>query len=258
MNEILNVPWDLSDWRFTYLIGWLSALGCFAICVYTAGRMSKHPRLYTVIALFAGAWVLVMGAVKARWVLRGIEGQLQGLSQKDFASITTGLPDLVSDLASFLFIYAGAILAREAAAGHWVLRVQHWFQLAGLALLFSLVLPNPWLQHVNSLYISELIGAVGFASLVVGARPVTASMPILFWMLVCTVLAYTGISVVRTWELLNAASGPRPVMQAAQIYTIVFLRFALTGLFCWIVLRHYRSPQGRATREEPSGLDVPA
>ena len=73
--------------------------------------MSEHPRLYTVIALFARR-VLVMGAVKARGA-EALKLAARALAEGLRIRNDLGFPSLVWTLASSLFIYAGAFW-REA------------------------------------------------------------------------------------------------------------------------------------------------
>src|SRR5215510_14089688 len=47
---------SLSDER-RYWIGFLVSLACFAIASYCAKQVKSNPRLFTALALFAGAWV---------------------------------------------------------------------------------------------------------------------------------------------------------------------------------------------------------
>ena len=67
---------------------------CCAISCYIARQVKNHARLYTVLALFTGAWSLVAAAIERR------------LLEPDRP---TGLSDRAQDVASFLLVYSGVI-----------------------------------------------------------------------------------------------------------------------------------------------------
>jgi hypothetical protein len=230
----------LSDSGFTYWVGWWSALICFLVSFYAAKRIWNQPRLFTALALFAGAWVLMMSAIAARMQI-----------PKE-----TALPDRAFDVASFLFVFAGAILAREAPPDHRANRAQRWVQLAGLWLLFFLVLPDripikiPQLStQQTDLIVGELLTLAGFVSLGLGAHAVARAG--MFWVLVAILGVYECLSLSRTVELIAVLPGAdRPPLKAQVLYSIIVARFFLTGMLCYVVLVHARAL--------PTTLDQPA
>jgi len=211
---------------------WLSALLCFLISYFAAWRIKSHPRLFTSLALFAGAWVLVMGAVNSRLIEPKV----------------TALPDRAVDIAAFLFVYAGAFLAREAPADSALQKAQHFMQVVALWLLFSLVLPNQILAHTLvspeqlQLVFGELIGYLGFVSLALGASAVAGRR--LLWTFVAVLLVYAGLSLARTLELWHVAAGaPRAFTNPVYAYLFMAERILTTVLFTTIVVRHARATE---------------
>jgi len=225
----------LASPAFTYRLGWWSALACFLMSYFAARHVRSNPRLFTVMALFAGAWVLIMAAIESR--------------SRTPELIT--LPDRASDVASFLLVYAGSVLAREGSLTHSVHQgAQRWLQIAGLWLLFLLVLPSqvplklPLTPQQIDLALGELLGFVGFLSLLVGARAVASAG--LFWPLFGTLLFYEYLSLARTWELWTvSAQSSRPPMPPTFVYGYVLARVLLTGLFAGIVLSHHAKTEPR-------------
>src|SRR5262245_13471206 len=202
---------------------------------FAARHVRSNPRLFTVMALFAGAWVLIMAAIESR----------------SRTPELTALPDRASDVASFLLVYAGSVLAREGSPTNTVHQhAQRWLQIAGLWALFLLVLPSqlplklPLTPEQIDLALGELLGFVGFLSLLVGARAVASAG--LFWPLVGTLLFYEYLSLARTWELWTLSAGTsRPPMPSSFVYGYVLARFLLTGLFASIVLSHHAKLEPR-------------
>jgi hypothetical protein len=212
--------------------GWLSALACFLISYFAAWRIRSHPRLFTSLALFAGTWVLIMGATSSRL----IEPKM------------TGLPDRAVDIASFLFVFSGAILAREAPADSFPRRARQIVEVAALWLLFSLVLPNQILAHTLfspdqlQLFLGEALGDLGFFSLALGASAVAG--PRLFRPFVAVLVVYAGLSAARTLELWHVVPGEtRHFTAAVYAYLFIAARLLTTGLFVAIVLGHARASQ---------------
>jgi hypothetical protein len=162
LSELLNAT--IYNTPFNYRVGWYSALACCAIAYYVARQVRTHARLYTVLALFAGAWALGAAAIESR------------LLDPDRA---TGLSDRAQDIASYLLVYSGAILAREDASRKWLMRGQQWIQGWGLGLLFLLVARS---QFTNlglapaqmQLFGGEAMSQLGFLSIALGAYAVAS------------------------------------------------------------------------------------
>jgi hypothetical protein len=79
---------------------------CCAISYYVARQVKNHARLYTVLALFTGAWSLVAAAIERR------------LLEPDRP---TDLSDRAQDVASFLLVYSGSSLTPFPLLAHLVL-----------------------------------------------------------------------------------------------------------------------------------------
>ena len=213
------------DQSFINWAGWASVLGCFLICYYGARHISGHPRHYAVLALFATAWVLVLGAINSRINM----------------PLETVLPDRAQDVASLLLVYAGAMLAREAPAQHWIVGAQRWLQVAGLWLMFLLVLPDQVHARLQlspqraQLFLGEVLGYAAYLSLALGARVAASSK--IFVLLAATLVAYTGIGLARTVELWFV-TGTRPYIGPGFAYAYIAARLATTALFTYIVVKH--------------------
>jgi hypothetical protein len=236
ISEWLNA--SVTSTAFNYRVGWYSALICCTVSYYIARRVKNHARLYTVLALFAGAWALVAAAIESR------------LLEPDRP---TGLSDRAQDIASFLLVYSGATLAREDTTHKWLMTAQQWMQGAGLGLLFLLVvrsqfgnLPLLSPEHVQ-LFGGEAMSQLGFLSIALGAYAV--ARPKLFWPLVIVLLVYVGAGLARTFELGSLPAGAaRTFLQPAFVYVFIAERFLLTGLYCCIVVAHARRMDADAAR----------
>ena len=102
---------------------------CCGAAYYVARQVKTQARLYTVLALFAGAWALVAAAIESR------------LLEPDRA---TALSDRAQDVASFVLVYSGAILAREDTTHKWMMTAL-WNSLPSLVHV-----PNiPGLKHAQ-------------------------------------------------------------------------------------------------------------
>lgn len=233
LSELLNAT--IYTAAFNYRVGWYSALACCAISYYVARQVKEHAWLYTVLALFAGAWALVAAAIESR------------LLEPDRP---TGLSDRAQDVASYLLVYSGAILAREGEGDRWLMRAQQWVQAAGLALLFLLVVRG---QFVNlplspeqvQLFGGEAMSQLGFVSLALGGYAVASRK--VFGLLVAVLVIYVGAGLLRTIELGSLSAGAaRTFLQPVFVYVFIAERFLLTGLYCYIVASHARALDARA------------
>jgi len=217
----------LSDER-RYWIGFLVSLACFAIASYSAKQVKSNPRLFTALALFAGAWVAVASTYEAAQLHKSINaGELKTL-------------DRLSDLSAFITVFAGAVLAREGKEEHWFLN-SHQLQVAAMAVLFALVIPRQlppdWVapQHVE-LVLGCILSVVGFLALGLGAKAV--AKPWQFAAVVVILLGYAALEVGRDVELMIVV--PRQRMSDFFALSFAAAKMLLTVTFCYIVLRHHR------------------
>lgn len=229
---------------FNYWVAWLSAVGCFVLSFYAARHVSDHPRCMTVLALFAGAWVLLAAAIGAR---------IDALMNPAIAGKELTITDRASDVASFLFVFAGAILARESAPNSWANWGQRWVQLGGLWLLFFIVLPEriplrvPMLDPKQTdLIVGELLTIAGFASLALGVYATASRRVAVVFALV--LVAYESLSLLRTTGLIGSVSNPaRPAMGPEILYPLIMIRFVVTAMLCYVVVTYCRRPQPAGT-----------
>ena len=223
------VPDYVYSTAFTYRLGWWSALACCAIAYYAARLVKNHARLYTVLALFAGAWALVAAAIESRL----LEPERP-----------TGLADRAQDIASYLLVYSGAILAKEGEPSKWLTKFQQWAQAGGLALLFLLVVRSQLTSFGLSTDLVQLLGGeamslLGFVSVALGGYAVATRIQ--FCCLVAVLVAYVGLGLLRAIELASLPPGaPRTLLVPAFAYGFIAERFLLTGLYAYIVVAHGR------------------
>jgi hypothetical protein len=222
-----QMPWaSVFDPLVSYGLGWWSAIACFVISFMVAKLCASQPRLSAVLALFSGAWVLVSLAIWARLKF----------PQTDPAPELILLSDRAIDMASFLLVFTGCALAREAGPDHWSNFYQKWAQVGALWLLFYQMLPNnepgkdQFTPVQQDLVFAELLGVLGFACLALGVAAV-ASKRVIAWTIV-VLLFYEGLSIVRTNELWL---GGRPFIAWWLAYLFMVARFSLTGLICYAV-----------------------
>jgi hypothetical protein len=223
------LPASVYSTAFNYRLGWWSALACCALAYYAARLVKSHARSYTALALFAGAWALVAAAIESR------------LLEPDRPP---ALADRAQDIASYLLVYSGAILAREGAPSQWLTKLQQWVQAGGLALLFLLVVRSQLTSfgltpEQVQLFGGEAMSQLGFVSLALGGYAVATRVQ--FGLLVAVLLAYVGFGLLRTLELASLPAGaPRTFLQPAFVYVFVLERFLLTGVYSLIVVTHAR------------------
>jgi hypothetical protein len=201
------------------------------------------------LALFAGAWALVAAAIESR------------LLEPERA---TGLSDRAQDIASYLLVYSGAILAREDGSRKWLMSAQQWIQGWGLGLLFLLVVRSQFTSlgltpEQVQLFGGEAMSQLGFLSVALGAYAIASRK--LFWALVVVLLVYIGAGLLRTFGLGSLPAGAtRTFLQPAFAYVIIAERFLLTGLYCYIVVSHARSapaeerPMTSEATHQPTGV----
>ena len=222
---------------FTYRLGWWTALACCAIAYYAARLVKNHARLYTALALFAGAWALVAAAIESR------------LLEPDRP---TALADRAQDIASYLLVYSGAILAREGEPSKRLEKFQQWAQAGGLALLFLLVVRSQLTSFGLTpdqvqLFGGEVMSQLGFVSVALGGYAVATQRQ--FACLVAVLAAYVGLGFLRTIELATLPPGAtRTFLLPAFAYGFIAERFLLTAVYTYIVVTHAHALSRQSTR----------
>ena len=109
----------------THDIAWLVTLACAVISLGTALKFLEHDsRMFTVMALFACSWILVLGIYE----------------QKEAEN---KLASLMADIASFLDVYIGGLLILEGQIDEQnrAMRVV-WLQRWALWLLLFITVPR--------------------------------------------------------------------------------------------------------------------
>jgi hypothetical protein len=244
---------------FLYWVGWLSAVGCFAYTCEAARRVSKRPTLFMALALLAGAWVLAAAAVGVRLDAIKIIAQKKIVTNSEIS-----IADRAFDMASFLFVFVGASLAREAPREHPLQWLQAWVQVSGLGVLFYLVLPDripvkpPQLTHAQmSLLTGEILSIVGFAALGFGAYAISKNR-LMMAAAIVTLIAYECLSAYRMWELWDVRPEEiRPPIAWQLAYLFILARCCLTLIVCHLVVTHYRSVRLQEELEK-AGTKQPA
>jgi hypothetical protein len=223
--------------EYAYWIGAWSAVACFIVTYAAAGFVSKHSTLYTALALVAVSWALI-AAIGA--------GRLDGIQNAD------PLTDRAYDVVAFLFVLVGSLMMKAEPEKHPTLQsVQRWMQVLGLLLVSYLVLPEratfipallkEWLNTPTKLqlFFGEILGTLGYVSLVLGVYALVGRRWALLFLPVVT--AYEALSLWRTsqiWEVRPPAARPHPGPELA--YSFVSLRIIFTLFVCAIVLAYVR------------------
>ena len=231
-----------------YWIGFLVALGCFLLVsvffVKDVSGKGGDPRLFTVLALFAAIWALTASIYEA-----------PPYSVSDSKSINTvfRLHDVTADLASFLMVFVGALLAREGNEETGFFNSQR-LQVYALVCLGALTVPthaSPRLglsslhSEQGELIVSGALGLLGFIALGVGGKAVAKREQYrwLFWIL----LAYALLIVWRHALLVMTLPNREP-MSDFFVFSFAASKVLLTLSFCYIVVTYHDS------RCLPSGL----
>lgn len=231
----MRVIWDvLTDPGKHYAIAWGVTLTCVLIA-YAASKALRHnPRLFTAMALLACAWVLVLGAYGAREA--------------------RPLAYLVTDIASFLLVYVGVLLALEGPEGRGLV-VASWLQRGAFWLLLAIVLPRqlqfPSPLQVPPVSIDQFEIAAGlaltllsFLALALGAWAISPGWA--FYALVAVLVFYSYLNVERTVDIWGDGADSKR-MSAFFIYGFAAAKLALTCLFAYAVVRY-----ASASKPEPA------
>ena len=244
-------PGFLGDSDTKYRIAFVVALLCFGIVGFYAGKVHSSPRLFTVLGLFAGAWLANATAVFAARFMYELKGdqKLSDAVQKLFIVV-----DRVDDLTHFLILFVGAILVRDGGREASAHRLQVW----AMTLLSAMVIPHylyvygDWRYGETTYFLmSTLFACLSFWALAAGARAVSAAaranaegdppaapnwivMPLVF-----VVATDIILNVTRTVEVLLT---PREPQSTFFVLAFTLAKLLLTVLVCLIVRWRARHP----------------
>jgi hypothetical protein len=223
-------------------IGYLVALGCFLLVslffVRDIGGRGGNPRLFTVLALFAASWALAASAYNDPPYPQGAPG-LQGATAPQGASGSDPfrLHDVAADMASFLMVFVGALLAREGNEPDRFLSSQR-LQVYALVLLGVLTVPARKTHYGVHLefVMAGALGLLGFVALGVGAKAIAHPKDYrwLFWIL----LAY-GLFVVWRHAAFLIVLPDRQPMSDFLFFAFAVSKVLLTCIFCTVVVRYH-------------------
>jgi hypothetical protein len=225
--------------ELAYQFGAWSAVVCF-IVTYTAARfVSKHSTLYMALSLVAVSWALIAAVGSSR---------LDALQSK--TNVNVALSDRAFDVVSFLLVLTGALMTKAEPQKYRLQSVQRWMQIAGLLLVSCLVLPDramlmpaifqEWLNTPTKfqLFFGEILGTLGYLSLVLGVYALVGWRWALSFLPVVTV--YESLSLWRTREIWGVAE--RSFVDPELAYSFVVLRIMFTLFICVVVLMYTRRP----------------
>lgn len=230
---------NVLDVKTRYWLAYLAAAGCFVITAYFAREVRANARLFTVLALFAGTWALVMaiyGTAPYPDMGQAPSAAVAAKSQSAFR-----LHDTAEDLASFLMVFAGAILARERDDEHWFFNSQR-LQVAAMSILVLLAIPHRLPESWNipaptaELVLASALGLLAFLALALGAKAV-ADQKQFVWLL-WIIIVYAVLTTARNVELLVAVK--RNPQSDFFALSFASLKLLMTFFFGYIVLYHYR------------------
>jgi hypothetical protein len=219
-------------------IGWSTTFVCVVLPIWVALTYLKNmPRLFTVMALFACSWMLVLGR---------------------YNSPHDQLWHLTVDIAAFLNVYVGGLLFSEAAMSEKMHRTAvTWLQRASLWMLFFIAAPKaialPGPMHAlsgikgldvrqTSVLVSQAITIVGFVSITLGASRVAGILSTI--VLALTLTIYGAATTFRAYFVFW---DPAEDMALPATYVIAYalLKLILVLVFCFIVLSYSRSVRVR-------------
>ena len=249
-------PGFLGDSDTKYRLAFVVALVCFLIVGFYAGKVHSSPRLFTVLGLFAGAWLANATAVFAGRFMYQLKGdpKLSDVLQKLFIVV-----DRVDDLTHFLLLFAGAILVRdggrEASA--------HRLQVLAMALLSAMVVPHylyvygDWRYGETTYFVmGTALACLSFWALAAGARAVSvaaranaegdppAAPNWIVMSLVFVVAIDIILNITRTAEVLLT---PREPQSTFFVLAFSSAKLLLTVLVCLIVRWRAQHPDKLAT-----------
>jgi hypothetical protein len=214
----------LTDPANHYAIGWGATLLCVFIAYLASRALSDSPRLFAAIAIMACAWVLVLGAYGAREA--------------------RPLAYLVTDIASFLLVYIGVLLALEG--GREKSPIASLLQRGAFWLLLLIVLPRqlsfPASLQLPALSVDQFeIGAgmflamLGFASIGIGVWTIASGWS--RYAIVVVLVFYAYLNIERTVDIWWDGSDSKR-MSGFFIYSFAAAKLALTSLLCYVVVQY--------------------
>lgn len=168
-------------------VAWVATLFCvfFPVRIATV-FLQENPRLFTVMALFALAWALLLPYY-------GSAGAQQS--------------ELLPAFNGFLMIYIGALLSLQANVEHN--RIVPW-QIIGLNLLLFVFVPSlleiklpsgARIVRLSStqieLSVGTLLSVIGYVSIVFGINKLCSRRP--FWLIVIIVVPYAALELIFTY-----------------------------------------------------------
>ena len=228
-----------------YWLGFLVALGCFLLVTLWFARevsgKGGDARLFTILALFAAVWALVASVYEVQDANLYKDG-------KPVSAAAFRPHDVAGDLAAFLMVFVGTLLARE---GHEPKRFfsSARLQVIALILLGALVVPtqaapriglSSTSNEVSEIIISGSLVLVGFIALAVGGGAV-AQRRHYRWLL-AILLGYAALELIRHVQLLALYPGRAP-MSDFQVLTFALAKVLLTAVFGHIIVDHHeRTP----------------
>ena len=220
-----------SDPELNYRFAWIVTLACMMISIWVALKFLQHsPRLFTVMALFACSWMLVLGGYEK-------------VEHRELASV-------MSDVASFLQVYIGGLLILEGQDDHKHLPKIAWLQRWGVWLLLLIGAPRAialiffpaFLGRVINetgltdyqlgLITSAALDVISFVSIALGASRISERAS--YGLLLAILFLYGSAEIAREASVWSAIV-PMP---AHFIFTFAAAKLAFTVTFCFIVVRH--------------------
>lgn len=227
-----------------FLLAWWATL----VCVLFSGRIATAflrdaPRPFTVMALFACAWMLVLGYY----------------SDKVGGATSAELADLVSDLGAFLLVYVGGLLVLETSARGQDGDETHVVTLQILALYLLLFIAAPRALEIiapggvkllgvsqqNAKYfVSGAMVVIGFVSVGLGAWRIASGVPLATFLAIVTIYALVDLygSTYCIWKECGKGGQLTPVL--ALVFSALKLLFTFN--FGCIVAQYGMSPDMRA------------
>jgi hypothetical protein len=209
------------------------------VCIVFSARIAttflrRNPRMFTVMALFACGWTLVLGAY--------------GTPDERMLS------DLITDIAAFLDVYIGGLLMAEGRANEAQEEARiSPLQVGALILLLFIAAPRAYAITVpqgtifsltlaqTKAYVSAALVTLGFGSIGLGARSISRGAP--FIILATILVIYIACDVAYNlgyWPI--AGSEWMPITAA---FTFAALKAAFTLTFGSIVAYHGMSDEVR-------------
>lgn len=241
-------------------VAWLVTLLCLLLSVrFALAFLRDAPRLFTAMALFACVWAHILG--------------FYGLHELDFEKLgASGIPEptagsirllagdveklmgFISNITSFLLVYAGALLMLEARSEKkHPKKATVPLQSIALAMLLLIALPRAFSvpgpdgesvglnQAQVGVIVSVIVDLLACVSIVIGAWAIGGG--VLFGLLALVMAVYAALLVMldlNRW-------GANEYLHMSDFYRFSFsgLKFALTVLFGSIVAGHGMPPQMR-------------